>query len=72
MIYFSEYLVKTILLSKLFILKPWPFQFKRKNPFAKVTVHYVIANLAEDSDDDKEVFDHDDCEAICYVDDDYI
>ena len=37
-------------------------------PFAKVTVHDVIANLMEDSDDDdEEVFDHDDCEAIFYV-----
>ena len=31
-------------------------------------MHDVIANLMEDSDDDdEEVFDHDDCEAISYV-----
>ena len=40
-----------------------------KTPFAKVTVHDVIANLMEDSDDDEEVFDHDDCEAIFCVND---
>ena len=32
-------------------------------------MHDVIANLMEDSDDDEEVFDHDDCEAIFYVND---
>ena len=31
-------------------------------------MHDVIANLMEDSDDDdRTIFDHDDCEAICYV-----
>ena len=30
-------------------------------------MHDVIANLMEASDVDDEVFDHDDCEAICYV-----
>ena len=40
-----------------------------KTHFAKVTVHDVIANLMEDSDDDEEVFDHDDYEAIFYVND---
>ena len=39
--------------------------YNEKTPFAKVTMHDVIANIMEDSDDyDEEVFDHDDCEAI--------
>ena len=44
----------------------YELKYVDKTPFAKVTVHDVIANLMEDSDDDEKVFDHDDCEAIFY------
>ena len=42
-----------------------------KTLFVKVTVDEVIASLGEDSDEDEEIFDHDDenCEVLFFVND---
>ena len=58
-----------ILIDKIVHFETLGTSVQKKTPFAKVTVYDVIDNLMEDSDDDddEEVFDHDDCEAIFYV-----
>ena len=56
-----------ILPTKIVHIKTLGISVQKKTPFAKVTVHNVIDNLMENSDNDEEVFDHDDCEAIFYV-----
>ena len=59
----------TILLpAKIVHIETLGISVQKKTFFAKVTVHDIIANLMEDSDDDdEEVFNCVDCEAICYA-----